>query len=214
MHRHPLPTPDEIFARLNQGAWFTQIDFADAYLQMEVEDDSKELVTINTHKGLFQYHRLPFRVKCAPGIFQEAMDRMITGLEGCAAYLDDVIVLGPTPDCAWERIHIDFAGPMEGMMFLIVVDAFSKWPEVVQMRTSTTTATIKELGRIFAQQGYPKVLVSDNGTQFTTKEFQDYCQKNGIQHIRSAPYQPHCNGQAERFVDTFIRTLQKLQGRE
>ena len=42
MHQHPLPTPDEIFARLNQGAWFTQIDFADAYLQMEVEDDSKE----------------------------------------------------------------------------------------------------------------------------------------------------------------------------
>ena len=112
----------------------------------------------------------------------------------------------PTPDCAWERIHIDFAGPMEGMMFLI------KWPEVVQMRTSTTTATINELDRIFAQQGYPKVLVSDNGTQFTAKEFQDYCQKNGIQYIRSPSYQPHCNGQAERFVDTFKRTLQKLQG--
>ena len=72
------------------------MDFADAYLQMEVEDDSKELVTIYTHKGLFQYHRLPFRVKCAPDIFQEAMDRMITGLEGCAAYLDDVIVTGST----------------------------------------------------------------------------------------------------------------------
>ena len=69
------------------------------------------------------------------------------------------------PDCAWERIHIDFAGPMEGMMFLIVVDSFSKWPEVIQMRTSTTIATIKELGGIFAQQGYPKVLVSYNGTQ-------------------------------------------------
>ena len=96
----------------------------------------------------------------------------------------------PTPDCAWERIHIDFAGPMEGMMFLIVVDAFSKWPEVVQMRTSTTTAAIKELGRIFAQQEYPKVLVSDNGTQFTAKEFQDYCQKNGIQHIRSPRINP------------------------
>ena len=47
----------------------------------------------------------------------------------------------------------------------------------------------------------------DDGTQFTAKEFQDYCQKNGIQHIRSPPYQPHCNGQAERFVDTFKRTL-------
>ena len=118
----------------------------------------------------------------------------------------------PTPDCAWERIHIDFAGPMEGMMFLIVVDAFSKWPEVVQMTTSTTTATIKELGRIFAKQVYPKVLVSDNGTQFTAKEFQDYCQKKGIQHIGSPPYQPHCNGQVESFIDTFKRNLQKLQG--
>ena len=103
MHRHPLPTPDEIFARLNQGAWFTQIDFADAYLQMEVEDDSKELVTINIHKGLFQYQRLPFGVKCAPGIFQEAMDRMITGLEGCAAYLDDVIVTG---SMLWEMLSL------------------------------------------------------------------------------------------------------------
>ena len=69
-------------------------------------------------------------------------------------------------DCAWERIHIDFDGPMEGIIFFIGVDAFSKCPEVVQMRTLTTTATIKELGRIFAQQGYPKVLVSDNGTLF------------------------------------------------
>ena len=118
----------------------------------------------------------------------------------------------PKPDCTWERIHIDFAGPMEGMMFLIVVDAFSKWREVVQMRTSTTTATIKELGRIFAQQGYPKVLVSDDGTQFTAKEFQDYCQKNGIDHIRSPHYQPHCNCQAECFADTFKRTLQKGEG--
>ena len=90
-------------------------------------------------------------------------------------------VLSPwlTPDCAWERIQIDFAGPMEGMMFLIEVDAFSKCPEAMQMRTST----IKELGKIFAQQGYPKVLASDNRTLFTAKEFQDYCQKNGIQHI-------------------------------
>ena len=50
-HRHPLPTPEEIFSHLNQGAWFTQIDLADAYLQMEVNEDSKELVTINTHRG-------------------------------------------------------------------------------------------------------------------------------------------------------------------
>ena len=76
-HRHPLPTPEDIFSHLNQGLWFTQIDLADAYLQMEVSEDSKELVTINTHRGLYQYQRLHFGVKCAPGIFQEAMDGML-----------------------------------------------------------------------------------------------------------------------------------------
>ena len=97
-------------------------------------------------------------------------------------------------------------------MFLIVVDAFSKWPEVVQMSSTTATGTIKELTRIFAQQGFPKVLVSDNGTQFTSQEFQSYCQQHGIQHIRSPPYHPQSNGQAERFVGTLKRTFQKLRG--
>ena len=96
MHQHPLPTPDEIFSKLNQGAWFTQVDFADAYLQLEMDESSKELVTINTPKGLYQYQRLPFGVKSAPGIFQETMDNLTSGLKGCAAYLDDVIVTGTT----------------------------------------------------------------------------------------------------------------------
>ena len=75
-HAHPLPTPDYIFTELNGGAWFTQIDFTKAYLQIEVEDKSKGLLTITTPKGLFQYERLPFGVKCAPGIFHEAMDNL------------------------------------------------------------------------------------------------------------------------------------------
>nr|CDJ90128.1 RNA-directed DNA polymerase (reverse transcriptase) domain containing protein [Haemonchus contortus] len=89
LHQHPLPTPDDVFTKLNGGTTFTQIDFADAYLQIEVDDEAKELLTINTHRGLLRYNRLPFGVKSAPGI-----KSMICGLEGCAAYLDDVIVTG------------------------------------------------------------------------------------------------------------------------
>ena len=118
----------------------------------------------------------------------------------------------PISNCPMERIHVDFAGPMEGSMFMIVVDAYSKWPEVVQMKTTTSTATIRELNRIFSRYGFPKMLVSDNGTQFTSKEFTGYCQQNGIQHIRTPPYHPQSNGQAERFVDTFKRSCQKLRG--
>lgn len=65
---------------------------------------------------------------------------------------------------------------------------------------------------IFARFGIPKTLVSDNGTQFTSGEFQRFVELNGIAHLRSSPYYPMSNGQAERFVDTFKRALKKLNG--
>lgn len=65
---------------------------------------------------------------------------------------------------------------------------------------------------IFARFGVPKTLVSDNGTQFTSSEFQKFVELNGIAHLRSSPYYPMSNGQAERFVDTFKRALKKLNG--
>ncbi|KHJ88656.1 reverse transcriptase, partial [Oesophagostomum dentatum] len=93
LHQHPLSTAEDVFTKLNGGQLFTQIDFTEAYLQVEVDEESKE---INTHRGLFRYNRLPFSVKSAPGIFQQIMNAMICGLEGVAAYLDDVIVTGCT----------------------------------------------------------------------------------------------------------------------
>ncbi|KAL6738862.1 hypothetical protein Aduo_012361 [Ancylostoma duodenale] len=96
LHQHPLPTVEEVFNKLNGGELFSQIDLADAYLQIEVDAKSKELLTINTHRGLFRYNRLTFGVKSAPGIFQQIIDSMIAGLNGVAAYLDDIIVTGRT----------------------------------------------------------------------------------------------------------------------
>ncbi|KFD63475.1 hypothetical protein M514_08570 [Trichuris suis] len=98
MHQYPPPTPEDIFSTLNGGTVFSQIDFSDAYLQIEVSEESKELVTLNTHRGLYRYNRLPFGVKSAPGIFQQIMDTLIAGLHGVVAYLDDVIVVGKTEE--------------------------------------------------------------------------------------------------------------------
>ncbi|XP_040158056.1 uncharacterized protein K02A2.6-like [Anopheles arabiensis] len=109
----------------------------------------------------------------------------------------------------WERVHIDYAGPVDGAYFLIVVDAFSKWPEVMKTITTTTTATISMLRSIFARFGMPEKLVSDNGAQFTSDAFKDYCKQSGIEHIKTPPFHPQSNGQAERFVDTMKRALKK-----
>lgn len=74
----------------------------------------------------------------------------------------------------WERLHADFAGPYEGKMFLIVVDAFSKWMEIIPLTTATAMTTIESLRAIFATHGLPKVFVTDNGTRFTSTEFQTF----------------------------------------
>ncbi|BHF84818.1 hypothetical protein SprV_0902797000 [Sparganum proliferum] len=116
------------------------------------------------------------------------------------------------PERPWSRVHIDFAGPLNGVSYLILVDAYSKWPEIAPLNPATASATIEFLRRIFSQHGLPEVLVSDNGSQFTSSTFEDYCHQRNIQHLRSPPYHPQSNGQAERFVDTFKRARLKARG--
>uniref|UniRef100_A0A7I4YQ79 Peptidase A2 domain-containing protein n=1 Tax=Haemonchus contortus TaxID=6289 RepID=A0A7I4YQ79_HAECO len=94
-HQHPLPTPDDIFTKLNGGLYFSQLDLAEAYLQLEVDDDSKQLLTIDTHRGLFRFNHPSFGVKPAPGIFQQCVDDLIARLD---RYLDEILVTGKTID--------------------------------------------------------------------------------------------------------------------
>ncbi|KFD59761.1 hypothetical protein M514_28058 [Trichuris suis] len=435
-HQYPLPTPEDLFTVLNGGRLFTKLDFADAYLQVEVEDECKELLTINTYRGFYRYNRLPFGVKSAPGIFQQIMDTMIAGLNVTVAYLDDALAVGRTveeydhnleallnrvmefgskirpekcqfgleeikylgfivnkhghqPDpekiaaiqrmpppydmpklrsflgllsyygvfvkevrelralldcllkkgatfnwssacqttkvpkyrntsifgnadalsrliarqfynrrqsltitdgcllfadrvvvpnslqrqvlrqlhtghpgivrmkalargivywpglvrqikdivqqcssCAsvaklsvkatpspwsraerrWSRIHVNYAGPIDGRYFLILVDSFSKWPEIFTTERITTTSTISLLNTVIARFCTLEAIVSHNGRQFTAAEFKNFCPENGIQQVFTPPGQPQSNGQAETFVNTLKRSLLKMKG--
>lgn len=117
-----------------------------------------------------------------------------------------------TPAGPWQRLHIDFAGPMDNYLFLIVVDAFTKWPEIFAMRNATSQTTIAALRTLFSRQGLPHVIVSDNGPQFRSADFTAFLQSNGIKHMLTAPYHPQSNGLAERFVQTFKRSYAASTG--
>ncbi|XP_062704639.1 uncharacterized protein K02A2.6-like [Aedes albopictus] len=117
----------------------------------------------------------------------------------------------PIPEKPWQRVHADFAGPINDTYFLLVVDSYSKWPEIIPTKRITTAATISSLRKIFGRFGMPEVLVTDNGPQLTSDVFEEFCEANGIMHLKTAPFQPQSNGQAERFVDTFKRTVKKIQ---
>ena len=110
----------------------------------------------------------------------------------------------------WSRIHIDHAGPFLGRMFLVVVDSMSKWVDVYEVPSTATEHTIEKLRVSFAVQGIPDSVVSDNGSSFTSREFQEFARGNGIRHTTSAPYHPSSNGAAERTVQSFKQTLKKL----
>ena len=113
------------------------------------------------------------------------------------------------PQHPWTRIHIDYAGPVEGKMLLVVVDAHSKWLDVAVVTSATSSITIEKLRGMFATHGIPDVVVSDNGTVFTSDEFGTFMRHNGIRHVKSAPYHPSTNGLAECAIQTLKESLKK-----
>ncbi|XP_058816481.1 uncharacterized protein K02A2.6-like [Topomyia yanbarensis] len=112
----------------------------------------------------------------------------------------------PAPEEPWQRLHLDYAGPIDGQYYLILVDSYSKWPEVVRTKDITTTATLRILQGICARYRQPETLVTANGPQLTSDQFETFCDSNGITHLKTAPFHPQSNGLAERFVDTFKRS--------
>lgn len=114
------------------------------------------------------------------------------------------------PTRPWSRLHIDYAGPKLGHMFLVVVDARTKWLEVILMKTATSATTIEKLRAMFAVHGLPDTIVSDNGSVFTSTEFAEFTKFNGIRHVKVAPFHPSSNGLAERAVQTFKASLDKM----
>ncbi|XP_035904771.1 uncharacterized protein K02A2.6-like isoform X5 [Anopheles stephensi] len=151
-----------------------------------------------------------------PSLDSDIADR-VASCEACQAAAksppSQIPSCWPKPPGPWHRVHIDYAGPVEGAYFLIAVDAYSKWPEIIKTASITSFATISILRGIFARFGPPVTLVSDNGTQFSSEAFKEFCECNGIDHVRTPPFHPQSNGQAERFVDTFKRSLKKIRAR-
>ena len=97
--------------------------------------------------------------------------------------------------------------PFSGRMFLLVIDAHCKWPEIQILSTTTASKTISALREVFARYGLPQQLVSDNGPQFVAEEFSVFFHSNGVKNIRSGPYHPATNGAIERMVQTMKQYL-------
>ncbi|KAK3793006.1 hypothetical protein RRG08_032268 [Elysia crispata] len=166
------------------------------------------------HLGIVKMKNMARNYFWWPGLDKD-IEHMAKGCSGCmhSQQNPQLSPLHPWifPDSPWHRVHIDYAGPFMGHMFLIVIDAHSKWAEVVPTDSSTSSKTIDILLTIFARFGLPKQIVSDNAPNFTSDEFKNFVRSNAIKHITSAPYHPATNGIAERFAQIFKNAMKSAK---
>lgn len=96
LDRYPFSKEKDLFAALAGGRLFSKFDLSQTYQQLPLDEESKQYVVINTHKGLFRYTHLLFGISSAPGIVERVMESMLQGIYRVIVYLDDILVLGTT----------------------------------------------------------------------------------------------------------------------
>ena len=165
------------------------------------------------HDGHQGIERCRMRVKTSvwwPGISQQ-LSEMVTNCAVCArdsALRREPLMTTPLPDYPWQVVGSDLF-TLHGVKYLLVVDYFSRYPEIIKLSSTVSTNIIAALKAIFSRHGIPEILRSDNGPQYSSVEFSQFVKTYGIRHVTSSPCYPQSNGQAERTVQTAKRLLQR-----
>jgi hypothetical protein len=115
----------------------------------------------------------------------------------------------PLPSHAFQYVSGDIF-TFESVNYLLVVDAYSKWPSCVPLRSLTSSSIIAEVERVFCDFGAPEVFMSDNGSQFDCAEFRAFCGRRDIRAVSSSPTYAQSNGLVERHIQTVKRTILKM----
>lgn len=112
------------------------------------------------------------------------------------------------PSQPWQDLAIDFCGPLpSGHNLFVIVDYYSRFIEVEVMTKIDSAKAIKVLDTIFARFGFPMSITADNGRQFISQEFQQYCDTNNIELVSTIPYWPQQNGEVERQNRSLLKRL-------
>ena len=121
---------------------------------------------------------------------------------------ESLIPMSYTGRNPWSQVGTDLF-ELEGKTYIIAVDYSSRWFEFRELKTTSSGAAIRALSEIFSIHGIPDTVVSDNGPQYSSKEFQEFAKDWGFSHVTSSPLHPQANGEAERAVQTAKNILKK-----
>ena len=185
-----MPLPDDLMRKLAGSQYFSKSDLADAYNQIKISHESQKRLALSTHRGVFLQTRLPFGILSAPAYFQEIMDKLMHDLPNVVVYLDDILVGGISAEEHIRNLRL---------LFQRLCD---KGLRCNHNKCSFANESVEYLGHTISRLGIsPGAKIDAVATMPRTKE--------GIQHLTGAPYHPATNGQAERFIQTFKRSMSK-----
>lgn len=163
------------------------------------------------HQGIVKTKRFLRDSDWFPGI-DKMVEEMVRECLPCQAANHDTkpvsepLQMSPLPQGPWQELSMDFCGPFpNGDCLLVVTDDFSRYPEVEILRSTSAKAVIPHLDSIFARQGTPNVVRTDNGPPFKSEDFQKFATHFGFTHRKITPMWPRANGEAKRLM----RTLEK-----
>ena len=143
-----------------------------------------------------------------PGISQQIKE-MIQKCHTCCKNFQirsEPLIPSTLPQRPWEKIGTDLF-ELKGKSYLLLVDYFSRYIEVIKLSSTTTSSIVTAMKPIFARYGIPNIVISDNGPQYSSQEFQEFAKAYDFEHITSSPYHPQGNGEAERAVKTVKNLL-------
>ena len=121
------------------------------------------------------------------------------------------------PDGPWQRVCVDFCGPLPtGEYLLVIVDEYSRFPVVEIVHSTSVKTTITLLDKVFSQFGVPYVVKCDNGPPFNGNEFAQFAKYLRFRHRKITPLWPQANAQAERINRPLMKATRaelRVQGR-
>ena len=168
-------------------------------LQQQVVDLAHE-----GHQGLVKTKALIREKVWFPGI-DNMVTRTIDECIACKSSYDpkprEPLVMTELPTKKWSSLAADFYGPLpSGDYLLVVMDEYSRFPEVDIIKSLSSNTVIPVLDKLFASRGTPDKFKTDNGTPFQSEEFKLFAENLGFHHQKITPYWPEANGMAERFM--------------
>ena len=155
------------------------------------------------------------RLRAAESVWWPGLPEQIkTMIQQCPECLKEAtvsrepLISTQLPARPWKRVASDLF-QLDGKNYLLVVDYYSRYPEIIQLTSTTSTSIIQALKVIFASHGIPEEFISDNGPQYISQEFTNFSKEYEMIHKTSSPHYPRGNGLAERTVRTMKQLLKK-----